>query len=606
FLVIGHEFGHFLMAKAFGMRVDEFAIGFGKRLFSWRRGETEYSVNLVPLGGYNKIYGMDIEETEPDPKAKGNPKISKNSVPDYSVAPVDDPRAFVNKPIYQRFFVIVAGPIMNFLIAILVIFVMGTTMGFPAAELGRIIPGGPADVAGLQDGDIITKLNGSRLTATSDLHRAVAYSGGHTIVLAGIRDGGDFKATVVPQQIRLAESYFCRLGFIYLTDGTIIDVLPKSPASRVALVPGDVILEVDGFRFPSQNLVVESGSGVLTLVIYRDYRRKPIDIEYFNSEINHDLYSPYGFFLNGEQVVTAVLDHGIASDAGLRPGDTIVQSSMETWSESPLENPVHAKTPTALTLTYSRNDSNHTIRLVPDPVYSRIQVFMDDASSATFVNLPYDSRLRMAGMNTGDTIVSVNGVDTPNGITAFLELQRHLGGTATIVALSRGQERVFNVPVPPLNNRNELRSFFAGIRFETRYFASDPITSFMAGVRKSNEIVGFIFMTIGMLVTGQASIGDLAGPVGIATITYEAASNGLVDLINILVMLSVNLAIFNLLPFPALDGGRIVFMILEAIWRRPVVTVKVENIIHIAGFLLLILFALFVTYHDIVRFFPAN
>ena len=104
-----------------------------------------------------------------------------------------------------------------------------------------------------------------------------------------------------------------------------------------------------------------------------------------------------------------------------------------------------------------------------------------------------------------------------------------------------------------------------------------------------------------MLITGEASIDELAGPVGIATITYEAASNGLVDLINIMVLLSVNLAIFNLLPFPALDGGRILFMIPELILRRQVVTVRVENIIHIAGFLLLILFALFITYNDVAR-----
>ena len=63
-LVISHEFGHFLMAKAAGMRVDEFAIGFGKRLFSWQRGETLYTVNMFPIGGYNKIYGMDIEDPE--------------------------------------------------------------------------------------------------------------------------------------------------------------------------------------------------------------------------------------------------------------------------------------------------------------------------------------------------------------------------------------------------------------------------------------------------------------------------------------------------------------------------------------------------------------
>jgi regulator of sigma E protease len=123
----------------------------------------------------------------------------------------------------------------------------------------------------------------------------------------------------------------------------------------------------------------------------------------------------------------------------------------------------------------------------------------------------------------------------------------------------------------------------------------------VAGVSKAREVTRFIFMVIGMLATGQASVRDLAGPVGIASITYQAASSGLVDLINIMVLLSINLAIFNLLPFPALDGGRILFMIPEAILRRPVFTVRVENIIHIAGFVLLILLAIFITYQDIAR-----
>ena len=123
----------------------------------------------------------------------------------------------------------------------------------------------------------------------------------------------------------------------------------------------------------------------------------------------------------------------------------------------------------------------------------------------------------------------------------------------------------------------------------------------VAGVEKCRDIVALILMTLQHLLTGKASVSELSGPVGIAQATYQAASSGLVDLINILVLLSINLGIFNLLPFPALDGGRILFMIAEGILRRPVVNVRAENIIHLAGFLLLILLALFVTYHDIAR-----
>jgi regulator of sigma E protease len=209
-------------------------------------------------------------------------------------------------------------------------------------------------------------------------------------------------------------------------------------------------------------------------------------------------------------------------------------------------------------------------------------------------------------LRSGDEIKSVEGVPTPNGITAFLEMNRRLGKGVTIVAMSGCEERIFQVPLPSIENFREATDFFNGLHFRTRYFRAGLPASMMAGIRKTEEVTGFIFLTIRMLLSGQASISDLSGPVGIANITYEAASSGLVDLINILVLLTINLARFNLLPVPALDGGRILFMILEGIFRRPVVNVKVENIIHIAGFMLLILLAFIVTYHDVMRIFFSN
>ena len=92
-IVFIHEFGHFITAKASGMRVDEFAIGFGPAIAKKRKGETLYSIRAIPLGGYNKIAGMDPEE------------------------PLDD-RSFLNKPVWKRFVVIAAGAVFNFLLAL--------------------------------------------------------------------------------------------------------------------------------------------------------------------------------------------------------------------------------------------------------------------------------------------------------------------------------------------------------------------------------------------------------------------------------------------------------------------------------------------------------
>ncbi len=610
-LVIGHEYGHFLVAKASGMRIDEFAIGFGKNLFSWKRGETVYSINLIPIGGYNKIYGMDVEDKEEENERKlkasvdstdndkSSATIQEKVSPDYSIAPRDDPRAFVNFPLWKRFFVVLAGPVANILIAILVVFIMGISIGFPAAELGGVIPGGPAEGAGLMKNDIITHLNDVRLASTSDLHQAIIFSNGQPLHLEGTRGNEEIDVTIIPQPIRLVDSHFCRIGFVYLNDGTIVYIAPGSPAERAGLSPLDIIIEVDGMRFPSHRLEIDSGNGVLRLKIYRGYKRSIKLIDFFDDEINRDNYSPFMYFYDDERVITDVIAGGIAGDAGLRPGDKILGGELSTWVET--ISGEHAQAPKETTIEYERDEKVRFAKLTPDMPFSRIQVYMDDAAYPVLVGLPYDHRLYLAGLRSGDEIASIEGVPTPNGITAFLEFQRHYGENVTIVTLSDEEERVFTVPIPSENDPDEVHAFFSGLHFKIRYHRADPISSMIAGVRKSYDVGGFIFMMIGMLISGQASVGDLAGPVGIATITYEAASSGLVDLINIMVLLSINLAIFNLLPFPALDGGRMLFMFFEAIFRRPVVNVRVENLIHIAGFLLLIMFALFVTYHDVVR-----
>lgn len=148
-LVLVHEFGHFITAKLTGMRVDEFAIGFGPQLFKTRRGETVYSLRAIPLGGFNDIAGMDASDN-----------------------PAGD-RGFCEKPVFSRMVVILAGATFNFILPIILFFGIYATVGIgkPAPEpiLGAVVEDKPAYTAGLQAGDKILKIDGEVVTTWESL-----------------------------------------------------------------------------------------------------------------------------------------------------------------------------------------------------------------------------------------------------------------------------------------------------------------------------------------------------------------------------------------------------------------------------------------------------
>ncbi len=177
-LVLFHEFGHFVMAKATGMRVDEFAIGFGPKLVSKKYGETVYSIRCVPLGGFNDIAGMD-----PGSNDAGE-------------------RGYCEKPVLKRMVVIFAGPLMNFLLPIVIFFfifmVVGISEPSTRPELGELIPDQPAAMAGLRKGDVVESINGTRVEAWDDIVRLVRAADGRPLKFAYRRDGEARQATVVP------------------------------------------------------------------------------------------------------------------------------------------------------------------------------------------------------------------------------------------------------------------------------------------------------------------------------------------------------------------------------------------------------------------------
>src|SRR5437588_8878935 len=148
-LIFAHEAGHFFVAKFFRVRVLVFSFGFGRRLFGFRKGGTDYRVSLIPLGGYVRMAGDTPEENN-----------------------AGSPDEFLSKPKWQRFLILLAGPAMNILIAIAFIAtlsMMGTEYRIVRPVIGEIIPNKPAARAGLQPGDVIVRIGDEPIRDFEDL-----------------------------------------------------------------------------------------------------------------------------------------------------------------------------------------------------------------------------------------------------------------------------------------------------------------------------------------------------------------------------------------------------------------------------------------------------
>lgn len=182
-LIAFHEFGHMWVARRMGMRVERFSIGFGPALYTWRRGETEYVLSALPLGGYVKVAGMAVED-EVD---------------------ADDPGSYANKSAWRRFLVIAAGPFANYLLAFAIgvpLLLVGVTVPDMASKVGTVADGTAAHAAGLVAGDEIVRVGDVEVTRFEQLPAAMTTATGGVegteIPLVVRRDGQTLTLQVTP------------------------------------------------------------------------------------------------------------------------------------------------------------------------------------------------------------------------------------------------------------------------------------------------------------------------------------------------------------------------------------------------------------------------
>jgi regulator of sigma E protease len=251
-IIVVHEAGHLLVAKAFGVRVLTFSVGFGRRIWGIQRGETEYRVSVVPLGGYVRLSGENPEEA------------------------TSDPRDFLSKPRWQRILVYLAGPAMNVVLAVLifaVLFMVG--MEIPhlpdvPAIVGAAEPGSSAAQAGIVRGDRIVAVNGKPMENWQQVLMALITSPARSEVRIALeRDGQRLDKVVVPQELP-KHGIRDTAGLSPLLRPQITQILPDSPAEAAGLREGDEIRTFDGLpiadssdfvdqieKRPGQTVVIE-------------------------------------------------------------------------------------------------------------------------------------------------------------------------------------------------------------------------------------------------------------------------------------------------------------------------------------------------------------
>jgi regulator of sigma E protease len=240
FMILIHEFGHYAVAKWLGVRVEQFAIGFGKRLIGFRRGETDYRINAIPLGGYVKMSGE-------------NPMDARS----------DDPREFMNHSRWHRFLIAIAGPTMNILLAIgLLTTIYMVHFEYPAVYddvpvVGWVFKDSGAAKAGVQVGDRITRVDDVQNPTWEQVDLKEALSPGQPLGITLVRDGQTIEKTVTPEPTGVDQIGFAGWAPKEATV-TITDLIAGMPADKAGLKEGDQILSVDGAPVPALASMIES------------------------------------------------------------------------------------------------------------------------------------------------------------------------------------------------------------------------------------------------------------------------------------------------------------------------------------------------------------
>ena len=674
-VIFVHELGHFLLAKACGVKCEKFYVGFDvpirlfgqtiipAKLFSFQWGETEYGIGSIPLGGYVKMLGQvdnpgDAEEQIKESIAEGESvesAILASGMIDQSKL---DPRSFLAKSVIQRMLIISAGVIFNLIFAILfaaVAFRMGVDYQPPV--LGSVVGGGPAwqhDMAGAE----VTEINGKKVEGYfTYLHFAeniILNSDDSAVPIDFKRPGSDeiVSIDVTPEKgFDRGNPEFARVGVSYSLKPVIGSrgAVKGTPAAAAvpAIEAGDKIIDINGTPVETE---VD-----LRQVLFRD-ASKPAEFtlertvgkgdeattEIIKTTVGVTPEKVVGFSTTWGPIAVIKLDSP-ATKAGLQEGDLIKKiDGKEPGDLLTLDKRMIALVQDTNTITLQVERDGKTIDLSIQPELPKLAstlgpdkpIAIDSLgiaikTSLTVENIVADSPADKAGMMAGDKLVSVKYllddeqkkdelyadlkkkplVEFVKDKTSWAEvyeqvLQDLKAGTKIELTINRdGETKVLEMQTV---ESDEFFRHTRGIYLEVleHHYQSDTWSdAFSAGATKMTDDLKRVGKTLKTLVTGKISPTNLGGPGTIAVVATNEAAASTSRLLLFLTFLSANLAIVNFLPIPVLDGGHMMFLAYEGIFRRPA-NERIQLILTYGGLAFVLGLMIFVISMDIGRFWP--
>jgi regulator of sigma E protease len=520
-IIILHELGHLVAAKMVGVKVPRFSFGFGKPFARFRMGETEYCVAPFLLGGYVTLLGQ-------------NP---------YEEVPLQDAdRALPSKPLWARCFVMAAGPLMNFVLPVVIyfLFYLGQTTTTPPV-VGTVLDDTPAEAAGLRPGDRIIAVDGRDIRAFHELRDEIGARPDEEVRLTIQRGSDSFDRFITPRRTVTRDATGVarprgRLGVIavfYAPQIGIVDL--ESPAYRSGLRTGDIVTSINGEPVLTvedlEELLASRGDALMRLTYLRPSIVESALAEFVFFDSHHAQVMPAGRddlamgILPANTFVLNVAPGSPADMAGIKAGDRIVTvdgSAVSRWES--VQN------------AFSRK------RL--EPVQLVVQSPADDPRP-----------VELAQVMKSEQTVYRQPVEYPwHGMEPHASQRR---------------------PDPE------------PIRGRIGYAVNSAL-------RDCADATRMLWSALSQIVTFQRGLEDLHSVVGFYYFAGIAADDGADDFFTLMAALSLSVGFLNLLPIPILDGGHLLFFLIEAVRRRPLGqrAREIASAIGMAFVLILLLIAL--------------